>query len=940
MAEKKSVGHAYNIDFLNVVFAACSIFLFLSVIWMVWDDYARDWKNTQRRFTQLELEVTRQELAAATNGIDRVALAKLQQELAAANTASAGTGAKAEELQEEVSAMTARLARETVDYQFAKATYDVERYTFEVRRDAGTAGQDEGIEIDRQGMEVAALNLVLETTTLERGVVQAELTALTGAAAEAQKAIDTISAEERRLRARINSIAPSISKTFFRDAPMTDFLAPTLKVQQILLPDVHDDVNFIRVPKIDRCGTCHLAIEKKGYENYPQPFTTHPNLSAYIGSDSPHPLNKVGCTVCHDGMGQSVDFTLSAHTPRDEKQEKEWEEEHDWHRLHHWDSPMLPVGMTEASCVKCHREETYIPTAPVLAKAYATYERAGCNACHKTRGFEGLRKPGPSLIRLKGKLDPQWVADWIRDPRASKPATWMPQIWYNSNSSTPEDAVRNEAEIKSVVAYLFKNSEEFTPIPPAPPGDIAAGRKLVETVGCLGCHVTEEQNRTAAGPRRTFGQPLQGIGAKSGYPWIYDWVRDPTHYSPDTFMPNLRLTEGEAADVAAYLTTLGGKSMGPPVDSIDQKAVDDVLLDYLKSSLGTAAAKVALTSMDSKTRQLELGQRAIARYGCFSCHQIKGFETTQAIGVDLSEEASKLVTRLDFAFSDIPHNKMAWFEQKLKDPRSFDKGRVLKADEKSRMPDYHLSDEENKLLLTAIMSFQRYIQPVAALPTKGARNEFLKAGRSLVSRRNCVGCHSIEGVGGDVLSLVEDPSLGPPLLTPEGSRVQSNWLYAFLKGPIPVRPWLDIRMPSFELDDNHLNQAIGYFQAIPNKIRPFRTLDLSKARPGADLAVGKEMFDLLQCQKCHVLGAVPADLPTTNLAPDLRMAWERLQPEWIDEWMISPLTIVPGTRMPMFWPNLPRSDFPQFGGDAQRQIRSITDHIMSLRGGPSPKKPS
>ena len=29
MAEKKGVGHAYNVDFLNVIFAASSIFLLL-----------------------------------------------------------------------------------------------------------------------------------------------------------------------------------------------------------------------------------------------------------------------------------------------------------------------------------------------------------------------------------------------------------------------------------------------------------------------------------------------------------------------------------------------------------------------------------------------------------------------------------------------------------------------------------------------------------------------------------------------------------------------------------------------------------------------------------------------------------------------------------------------------------------------------------------------
>ena len=58
MADKKSVGHAYNIDFLNVVFAASGLFLFFSSVWMVWDDYDREWKGYQRQFVLLETEVT------------------------------------------------------------------------------------------------------------------------------------------------------------------------------------------------------------------------------------------------------------------------------------------------------------------------------------------------------------------------------------------------------------------------------------------------------------------------------------------------------------------------------------------------------------------------------------------------------------------------------------------------------------------------------------------------------------------------------------------------------------------------------------------------------------------------------------------------------------------------------------------------------------------
>ena len=104
-----------------------------------------------------------------------------------------------------------------------------------------------------------------------------------------------------------------------------------------------DDVNFTRVPKMDRCTTCHLAIDRVGYEKYPQPFKTHPNLRHIIGSASPHPMDQVGCTVCHEGMGQSVTFRDAAHAPRDEKQKHEWEEKYHWEEPHLWDYPMLPT---------------------------------------------------------------------------------------------------------------------------------------------------------------------------------------------------------------------------------------------------------------------------------------------------------------------------------------------------------------------------------------------------------------------------------------------------------------------------------------------------------------------------------------------------------------------------------------------------------------------
>jgi mono/diheme cytochrome c family protein len=259
------------------------------------------------------------------------------------------------------------------------------------------------------------------------------------------------------------------------------------------------------------------------------------------------------------------------------------------------------------------------------------------------------------------------------------------------------------------------------------------------------------------------------------------------------------------------------------------------------------------------------------------------------------------------------------------------------------MPDFGMSDEEAERLVTAIMSFQREVQPAQAMPVRSARRDNIVQGRNFVQRRNCVSCHNIEGAarGGEYVSVVpnKDASLAPPGLTPEGARVQADWLYAFLRGPITIRPWLAVRMPTFGLDDPGVNRVIRYFQSVSDVMDPFQSHDAVRA--SSSLATeGAALFTLLKCQACHVLGEIPKDQPTSNLAPDLRMSPDRLQPEWILDWLKNPARILPGTRMPQFWPDYPKSFYPQLGGDAEQQIRAIRDHLLTFKGGPSPKRPA
>ena len=225
------------------------------------------------------------------------------------------------------------------------------------------------------------------------------------------------------------------------------------------------------------CVACHLSIATAGFEKHPAPFRTHPNLSAYVGAQSPHPPSRVGCTSCHQGDGRATTFSSAGHSTLRAGLPESAGSGHAWADVTATHA-MLPGGRTEASCVTCHSGELSQPSAPALNEALVTLERGGCYACHDVPGLPPARKRGPDLRRIKGKLSPDWVTQWLAEPRAVKPATWMPAFWGGREGLSPDA----RAEIDSVVAYLFANSEPYVPVlPRAPLGDATRGQRLVES---------------------------------------------------------------------------------------------------------------------------------------------------------------------------------------------------------------------------------------------------------------------------------------------------------------------------------------------------------------------------------------------------------------------------------------------------------------------------
>src|SRR6185295_16332566 len=228
------------------------------------------------------------------------------------------------------------------DFRFTKAKIDVARYAYEtaVQRQRSSA---EAKKRDLEGLEERLRNLRarLEEVDAKKAANQKRLDELEKTRLEAEKQQKESYAEYTRLNDRVQKIQRGFV-WYVRNMPVLDLMNPSLKVNQIMPANLSDDVVFTSTPKVDRCTTCHLGIDKKGYEKAPQPFTTHPDMEMFL--QGPHLIEKVGCTSCHQGRGRATSFYTAVHTPSSKDQEEAWGKytgQHEYHRFHFWDYPMM-----------------------------------------------------------------------------------------------------------------------------------------------------------------------------------------------------------------------------------------------------------------------------------------------------------------------------------------------------------------------------------------------------------------------------------------------------------------------------------------------------------------------------------------------------------------------------------------------------------------------
>ena len=348
--------------------------------------------------------------------------------------------------------------------------------------------------------------------------------------------------------------------------------------------------------RVDRCTTCHVAIDKPVVALAEEPFTAHPGQFLEW-----HPPERFGCTVCHGGQGLATDVK-AAHGD-----------------VQHWDEPLLRGPLVQSSCRKCHGNLSEISElAPQLVEGRQVFEAKGCYACHTIKSFgkefggtisQELTEVGSKpylLMEADFEMMPpphdriQWLRTKLHNPRTQNPGVPIEQLPPGEEEVFPSampnfGLTANETE--ALTTYLLSLTDENLPVsyiihpkPEAEPVYTSAvdfGRGVFNKYGCNGCHGTD-----GMGGRKNWnaglGQEIPPLAYVKAYyeghaEDLRDLIRhgrqpapraDPRRPHPGMYMPAWkdRISEEELDALVVYLFSLSERLPQPaaaPADSAE-----------------------------------------------------------------------------------------------------------------------------------------------------------------------------------------------------------------------------------------------------------------------------------------------------------------------------------------------------------------------------------
>ena len=727
---------------------------------------------------------------------------------------------------------------------------------------------------------------------------------------------------------------------------------PGLQVYQVHLEELNE---------VDRCMSCHVGINKRESVSEEHPYARHPRKEVYLGK---HPPEQFGCAICHEGQARATTSVKKAHG-----------------EVEYWLEPMNKGKMAQSSCVKCHDKGEELVGGEETWKAIKLVEELGCYGCHPIEGFDKdkNRMIGPDLIEISSKVNPGWLVSWLQGPKGFRTSTRMP------------DFKLGESDAMAITSYLWQNSEGFEPGEPEEFDEetVEEGAFIFESIGCLACHSDIEEDGKIHGPN------LARIGEKINYEYLVSWLLEPKKHQPRTRMPDLRLDEEDAQYVAAFLMSLKSGYLEVLSDEDKVRLTDEKTASKGKDLINRYGCFGChnIQGMEEKTKigveLSEIGSKHIHLFdfgllekkllhgvGLKSSHENIGEARRAWLRAKLTnprqfdegrykrpedklrmpnfnltkdEIETLLVLLTGMREGELPESYIAKLEG---DKKSLVEGKGV-IDKFNCMGCHQFSIDTLHLKDGVVAKGMVKLEEEENLYFQlWEDNEGLgrKAGETVQVANEVIKSMS-RSEGGDIGDFIIDYHVEvegrvaeeakvftPPVLYGEGKKVQSAWLFEFLEEPVALRPWLDVRMPTFKMTEDEATVLARYFAALEKEEYPYEYIietkekyleEREEEKPGY-LTMAEHLFNSknVNCASCHVRGDITPEGEPADWAPDLSKARERLKPDWIVNWLLDPQLIQPGTKMPKFFREGGFQDI--FPGTPEEQAVALKDLLMNL----------
>jgi mono/diheme cytochrome c family protein len=483
------------------------------------------------------------------------------------------------------------------------------------------------------------------------------------------------------------------------------------------------------------------------------------------------------------------------------------------------------------------------------------------------------------------------------------------------------------------------------------------GRLLYNELGCANCHGGD----TGLPPRR--GPALADVTARLQSEWLKKFLANPAATRAGTTMPHvLPADDPQAAEaVAHYLGSLRkaaiskktirvvnaerGRELFHSIGCVACHAPDEQFQppegrpgarEFTHRSVAhpdfaekTALAPLtdflrdpAKTGPDARMPRFTLAEEDIADLAAYLL-KIEGSDGINAptlrsfkVNPALAERGRALVAaaRCAACHTDLPKDVAT-----KPVPLNSASGGCLESSPKPGAPRYELAAPQQAALKSFLAQRD---QP--ATPTQLAA--------LTLDALNCIACHDRDGRGGPDAArkayFQGDHNLGdtgryPPPLTDVGRKLRPAWLPKVLSGEARVRHYLKTQMPLYGAPVTNLPALLAQVDVKTKKPLP----------PG-DVEAGRKLLGAaggLSCITCHRWGE-RASLGIQAL--DLSNLYQRIQPTWLQEYLVNPAAYRAGTLMPSFWPEGKAANTEILGGDTAKQIAAIYAFAQTGKGEP------